>query len=151
RGTRTPGSVPGHLTPARFAVTVGKRGRAARLSPRPGYGSLNAVRRSPATTEVRRMTQPAPPAPPSPIVYPESDGLPMADNTKQLRWIFVLYGNLAALYRDARDVFVGSNQFWYPVEGEPEIRIAPDVYVVFGRPKGDRSSYQQWREADVPM
>jgi Uma2 family endonuclease len=97
------------------------------------------------------MSQPAVQLPPSPIVYPESDGLPLADNTKQLRWIVVLYDNLVALFRDGTDVFVGSNQFWYPVEGEPEIRTAPDVYVVFGRPKGDRPSYQQWQEGGVPM
>jgi Uma2 family endonuclease len=75
----------------------------------------------------------------------------MAENTKQLRWIVALYGNLAALFRDAPEVFVGGNQFWYPVEGHPEIRMAPDVYVVFGRPKGDRPSYMHWQEGDVPM
>jgi Uma2 family endonuclease len=96
------------------------------------------------------MTRAAPPTPPGPV-YPESDGQPMADNTKQLRWIVALYDNLVALFRDVPDVFVGGNQFWYPVEGEPEIRIAPDVYVVFGRPKGDRPSYQQWQEGGVPM
>src|SRR5206468_459291 len=41
--------------------------------------------------------------------------------------------------------------FWYPVEGEPGVRMAPDAYVVFGRPKGDRPSYKQWEEDDVPM
>src|SRR5262249_20740246 len=101
--------------------------------------------------EVRPMSQPAVQPSSHPIVYPESDGLPMAENTKQLRWIVVLYGNLAALFRDAPAVFVGGNQFWYPVEGEPEIRAAPDVYVVFGRPKGDRGSYQQWQEGGLPM
>src|SRR4051812_41123695 len=65
------------------------------------------------------------------VVYPESDGEPMSDNTKQLRWIVTLYGNLAALFRDNPDVFVGGNQFWYPVEGEPGLKQAPDVYVVF--------------------
>jgi Uma2 family endonuclease len=85
------------------------------------------------------------------IFYPESDGKPMAENIKQLRWIVVLYGNLAALFRDRADVFVGGNQFWYPVEGEPDIVQAPDVYVVFGRPKGDRGSYKQWEEGGVPM
>src|SRR5262245_51900082 len=84
--------------------------------------------------EVRGMTQRTAPASPGPVVYPESDGLPMSDNTRQFRWIVVLYGNLAALFRDAKDVFVSGNQFWYPVEGEPEIKQAPDVYVVFGRP-----------------
>jgi Uma2 family endonuclease len=87
----------------------------------------------------------------SPIVYPESDGLPMSDNTKQLRWIVMLYGNLAALFRADVDVFVGGNQFWYPVEGRDDLKQAPDVYVVFGRPKGDRPSYKQWEEGDVPM
>ena len=86
----------------------------------------------------------------SPIVYPESDGLPMADNTKQARWIFVIWGNLAALLRQEQ-VFVASNLFWYPVEGHPEIVIAPDVFVVFGRPKGDRSSYRQWEEDNLPV
>jgi Uma2 family endonuclease len=88
---------------------------------------------------------------PTPIVYPESDGLPISDNTKQFRWIVVLYGNLAALFRDIADIFVGGNQNWYPVEGHPEVCVALDVYVVFGRPKGDRGSYQQWEEGDIPL
>jgi hypothetical protein len=73
------------------------------------------------------MSQTAPRALPTPVVYPESDGRPMADNTKQLRWIVVLYDNLAALFPDNPDIFVGGNQFWYPVEGYPEIVNAPDV------------------------
>lgn len=89
--------------------------------------------------------------PDSSIIYPESDGQPMADNTRQFRWITVLAGNLAALFRDRPDVFVSGNQYWYPVQGDQEVRVAPDVYVVFGRPKGDRSSYRQWEEGGVPM
>jgi Uma2 family endonuclease len=75
----------------------------------------------------------------------------MADNPKQFRWIFVLYGNLAAQYRDSPEVLVGGNQFWYPREGHPDLKQAPGVYVVFGRPRGDRPSYRQWEEDDVPM
>ncbi len=82
--------------------------------------------------------------PPRPVIYPERDGKPMADNTKQARWIVVLYDNLLALFADRPDVFVAADNLWYPVEGEPEVRAAPDVYVVFGRPKGDRGSYKQW-------
>jgi hypothetical protein len=74
----------------------------------------------------------------------------MADNTKQFRWIALLYTGLAELFRN-ENVFVGCNQFWYPVEGEPQTVQTPDVYVVFGRPKGDRSSYKQWEEGGVPM
>jgi Uma2 family endonuclease len=92
----------------------------------------------------------APPLPPvGGVFYPESDGKPMADNTKQFRWISVLQGNIAALYRDAPDVFVAGDLFWYAVEGDPEAQKAPDVMVVFGRPKGDRGSYRQWEEDGV--
>ena len=85
------------------------------------------------------------------IIYPESDGLPMAENTRQLNRIIALVTNLRALFRDDPDVFIAGNQFWYPVEGEPQICNAPDVYVVFGRPKGDRPSYKQWEEGGIPM
>jgi hypothetical protein len=34
-------------------------------------------------------------------------------------------------------------------EGHPEICSAPDAFVAFGRPKGDRGSYMQWREGNV--
>src|SRR4051794_29457436 len=67
------------------------------------------------------------------IVYPDSDGKPMADNTKQLRWMVVLFGNLSALFRDVRDVFIAADLLWYPVEGHAEVRNAPDVLAVFGR------------------
>jgi Uma2 family endonuclease len=85
------------------------------------------------------------------IIYPDSDGKPMSDNTKQGRWMVMLFGNLCALFRKAADVFIAADNLWYPVEGEPEIRIAPDVYLVFGRPKGDRGSYKQWEEDDIPV
>jgi Uma2 family endonuclease len=88
---------------------------------------------------------------PSPLIYPESDGKPMAENTKQLRWIVVLYDNLAALYRDRDDVFVAADLLWYPIEGQFDVRTAPDVLVVFGRPKGDRGSYKQWEENNSPL
>jgi Uma2 family endonuclease len=83
------------------------------------------------------------------IVYPESDGKPMADNTKQFRWIVTLEGGFEALFRDREDVFVAGDLFWYPVEGRPDIRMAPDVMIVFGRPKGDRPSYKQWEEGNI--
>jgi Uma2 family endonuclease len=93
----------------------------------------------------------ATPFPATSIVYPESDGKRLADNTKQARWIVVLYGNLCALFHDRPDVFVAPDNFWYPKEGFPNLGQAPDVYVVFGRPKGDRPSYKQWEEDNVPL
>jgi Uma2 family endonuclease len=87
----------------------------------------------------------------SPIEYPDSDGKPMSDNTKQFRWIQTLHGNIAALYHDREDIFVAGDLLWYAVESHPEIRTAPDVLVVIGRPKGDRGSYKQWEEGGVPI
>ncbi|MFN4258463.1 MAG: Uma2 family endonuclease [Gemmataceae bacterium] len=84
------------------------------------------------------------------IVYPESDGQPMADNTRQARWIIVLFDNLTALFRDRPDVFVAADIFWYPVRGDNRTKQAPDVLVAFGRPKGDRGSYIQHEEAGIP-
>jgi Uma2 family endonuclease len=87
---------------------------------------------------------------PRTIVYPESDGQPMAENTVQFEWIATIKGNLEDLFRDDGTVFVAGDLFWYPVEGHPEIRQAPDVFAAQKRPKGDRSSYRQWEEGGVP-
>lgn len=87
---------------------------------------------------------------PGEVVYPESDGKSMADNTKQFRWIVVIEQNLEWLFRDKADVFVAGDLLWYPVEGNNTLSTAPDAMVVFGRPKGDRGSYQQWREDNIP-
>ncbi|MBX0330145.1 Uma2 family endonuclease [Oscillochloris sp. ZM17-4] len=83
------------------------------------------------------------------ILYPESDGQPIAENTRQFRWIVTIAGGLEAIFADQDDVFVAGNLLWYPVEGRPDIRVAPDALVAFGRPKGDRGSYMQWLEAGV--
>lgn len=83
------------------------------------------------------------------VIYPDSDGQPMADNTKQFRWIVFIKENLEILFADHPEVFVAGDLLWYPVEGHPEIRVAPDAMVVFGRPKGDRGSYRQWEEDNI--
>lgn len=84
-----------------------------------------------------------------PVVYPESDGLPLSDNTKQFRWIMTIEGGLDAQFADDPNVFVAGNLLWYPIEGDNKARCAPDIFVAFGRPKGDRGSYQQWLEGNV--
>jgi Uma2 family endonuclease len=89
--------------------------------------------------------------PPSrtPIEYPDSDGLPMAENTLQYEWIVTIVGGLRYLFDDDPNVFVAGDLFWYPVEGHPEIRLAPDGLVAFGRPRGERGSYRQWEEGGI--
>ena len=83
------------------------------------------------------------------IVYPDSDGLPMSDNTLQFEWITKLVGGLQAIFRDHPDVFVAGDLLWYPVEGDNKTRIAPDAMVAVGRPKGSRGSYMQWHEDGI--
>lgn len=83
------------------------------------------------------------------LEYPDCDGQPMSDNTLQFRWIVTIQGNLDGIYRDNPNVFVAGDLLWYPVKGQPAIRLAPDTLVAFGRPKGYRGSYIQWREDDI--
>ena len=83
------------------------------------------------------------------VIYPDSDGQPMSDNTKQFRWIVIIKENLEILFANNPDVFVAGDLLWYPVEGDNKTRIAPDAMVVFGRPKGDRGSYKQWEENNI--
>lgn len=85
----------------------------------------------------------------SDVIYRDSDGKPMADNTKQFRWIVVIKENLEHLFANDPNVFVAGDLLWYPVEGNNKICTAPDAMIVFGRPKGDRGSYQQWKEDNL--
>jgi hypothetical protein len=54
------------------------------------------------------------------IVYPDSDGKPMADNTLQFRWIGTIKEGLEQTFHDGPDVFVAGDLFWYPVEAVNE-------------------------------
>ncbi len=83
------------------------------------------------------------------IIYPESDGKPMADNTKQFELIVEIKKGLDLLYINDPQVFIAGDLFWYPIEGQPKIITAPDVMVAFGRPKVDRGSYKQWEEDNI--
>ena len=83
-----------------------------------------------------------------PIVYPESDGKPMAENTLQYRWVVKITGELEHLFADDPNVFVAGDLFWYPVEGRPDIcshgfarRVRP--------PQGRPRSYRQWEEGGI--
>ena len=91
------------------------------------------------------------------IYYPDCDGKPMADNTKQFRLIVMIKENLEIFYAAFMNVFVAGDLLWYPIEGDNKTRLAPDVMVAFGRPKGDspeatlckRGSYQRWNEDNI--
>mgnify|MGYP005842976419 CR=1 FL=1 len=82
------------------------------------------------------------------IIYPDSDGEPMAENTEHFERIVSIKKNLDILFAQAENVFVAGDLLWYPVQGSLS-RQAPDVMVVFGRPKGYRGSYKQWEEGGI--
>lgn len=84
-----------------------------------------------------------------PIIYPSSDGQPMADSTIQYKLITKIKEGCESLYRNDENVFVAADLLWYPVEGNSSISQAPDVMVIFGRPKNDRRSYLQWEENNL--
>jgi Uma2 family endonuclease len=91
-------------------------------------------------------------------LYPSSDGQPMAENTRQYRWIVLIKENLELILAAVENVFIAADLLWYPfdirtlpADQRPKVppSAAPDVMVVFGRPKGDRPSYRQWMEENL--
>jgi Uma2 family endonuclease len=94
------------------------------------------------TAAIRQPTSPV-------IEYPDSDGEPMAENTLQYKWIVTIKEGIEAEFAGNPHVFVAADLFWYPVEGQPGVRTAPDALVAFGRPKGHRGSYKQWVEGGI--
>ena len=52
------------------------------------------------------------------IIYPDSDGQPVSDNTKQFRWIVTIKENLEIIFKDDPNVFVAGDLLWYSVEGQ---------------------------------
>ncbi|TAD99299.1 MAG: Uma2 family endonuclease [Oscillatoriales cyanobacterium] len=75
------------------------------------------------------------------IIYPSSDGQPMAESTIQ--------EGCESLFKNDPNVFIAADLLWYPVQGRPDISQAPDTMVIFGRPKGDRPSYMQFQEENI--
>lgn len=117
-----------------------------RISPLPPSKAILKSAPQPSNSMVQKLSAETV----SEIIYPDSDGEPMSDNTKQFRWIVTIKENLEILFANILDVFVAGDLLWYPVQGNNKIRQAPDAMVVFGRPKGDRGSYEQWKEDNIP-
>jgi Uma2 family endonuclease len=84
------------------------------------------------------------------LIYPISDGKPMADGDKQWHWIVYISLGFEAVYEENTEVYVTSDTFWYPVQGEPSKVQAPDTMIVLGRPKEERGAYLQWKEGNIP-
>lgn len=85
------------------------------------------------------------------VHYPDSDGLPMADNDTQREAMTNLLHSLETRYSGEPDVYISGNLFIYYVEGNPGARVAPDAFVALGVPRGKRRSYRVWEEGRMPV
>ena len=88
--------------------------------------------------------------PPAAIDYPESDGKPMAENDAQRGAILYGCGALGLRYRERPDVYVSGDLLIYYEEGNLEVSVVPDVFVVFGVEDRLRGSYKVWEEGKGP-
>jgi len=59
------------------------------------------------------------------IEYPSTDGEPMAQNTRQYRWIVTIQGGLAAMFLDRADVFVAGDLSFVSPGGGKKTRLRP--------------------------
>ena len=87
---------------------------------------------------------------PEPIDYPDSDGLPMAENESQFWPILYVGSALDRYYQDRDDVYVVGNLLVYYQQGDAGKSVSPDLMVVFGASKQVRSSYRVWEEPKAP-
>ena len=82
--------------------------------------------------------------------YPSSDGQRMAESTRQADAMIDAVSCLEVFFRDRKDVFLASDLLIYYREAVPAMRVAPDVFVAFGVPKGHRMNYKLWKEGRPP-
>ncbi|OUL21262.1 Uma2 family endonuclease [Nostoc sp. 106C] len=80
------------------------------------------------------------------IVYPDSDGKPMAESDPARDYLIYGVEALDIYFQDRDDVYVSGNLFIYYKKGIPSAVVAPDVFVVFGVEKKKRLSYKVWEE-----
>ena len=87
---------------------------------------------------------------PAAVDYPSSDGQPMAETDHQRIPLTYAVDGLRHHFRNRPDVYVSGNLFIYYREGDPRAVVAPDVFVVIGAKRADRSIYRLWEEPKGP-
>lgn len=84
------------------------------------------------------------------LVYPSSDGKPMAETDKHRKLTVDFIQMLEHHFRDVNDVYVSGNLLMYYEDGNPRKSVDPDVFVVFGVGKKPRRTYLTWEEGNTP-
>jgi Uma2 family endonuclease len=85
-----------------------------------------------------------------PVVYPSSDGEPVAETFVHLYAIMTVIEVLRQYLAEQQATVLG-NQFLYYMEGNPRARVAPDVMVIFNVEPGGRDNYKIWEEEESPL
>ena len=85
------------------------------------------------------------------IVYPSSDGEPMAESDWQYIPLTETVSTLRVWFQDRPDVYVAGDMLVYYRMNDNLTRVAPDVYAVFGvSGNHPRDSWIVWREGKAP-
>ncbi len=87
---------------------------------------------------------------PDEMLYPESDGKPMAETGFHVTLIAYLISMLRAFFQGRKDLYVGGNMFLYYEEGDPHKSLSPDVFIVFDVQAHERRSWFTWKEGKGP-
>jgi len=84
------------------------------------------------------------------IIYPESDGEPMAETDIHRDLMVDMINMLRNHFRTHPDVYVSGNLLLYYEMDKPRKSVAPDVFVVFGVERKRRRTYRMWEEGKGP-
>jgi len=86
------------------------------------------------------------------VYYPDGDGKPMAESNLHVSIIIQVREILRQWLRTAKNACVYANMLLYFREGNPKVRVAPDVFVVLGVPFDVmQRSYKIWEEQQAPQ
>jgi Uma2 family endonuclease len=91
-------------------------------------------------------TQTAPAPAEDDILYPSSDGEPMAETPIHIRALILLLQAMQDFLAALTDIYIGADMFWYWEDGNPRARRVPDLMVIKGVGRAPRRSFFSWRE-----
>lgn len=84
------------------------------------------------------------------IIYPSSDGEPLAETYDHLYAILTTLEVLKQHLQNRRATVLANQNLFY-AQGYPKLRVAPDVMVIYDVEPGGRDSYKLWEEKQVPQ
>lgn len=83
--------------------------------------------------------------------YPTTDGRPMAETDLHRDIMFALIEMLQTRYEHDPMAYVSGDLLIFYEAGNKRRHVAPDVFVVFGVPKGQRDNYLLWEEKPIDV